>query len=65
MLLRYTLAGAAKAVVRREHRERGEHKRRADGTTTMMLMGHTWANTARAYGPVKEQEGVHGIGTAG
>ena len=40
--------------------------RRADGTTTtMMLMGHTWANTARAYGPAKEQEGVHGIGTAG
>jgi hypothetical protein len=40
--------------------------RRADGTTaTMMLMEHTRANTARAHGPAKDQEGVHGVGTAG
>jgi hypothetical protein len=39
--------------------------RRADGTTTMMFMGHTWANTAQAHGPAKEQKDVHGIGTAG
>ena len=39
--------------------------RRANGTTmTMMLMGHMWGNTARARGPAKEQEYVHGVGTA-
>ncbi len=27
--------------------------------------GHTWASTARARGPSKEQEGVHVVGTAG
>jgi hypothetical protein len=31
----------------------------------MMLMGHTWASTARAHGSAKEQGGVHGVGTAG
>ncbi len=34
LLLRYTLAGAAQAVVRREHRERGEHKRQSGGRCT-------------------------------
>ena len=29
-------------------------------TATMMLTGHTRASTARACGPTKEQEGVHG-----
>ena len=75
MLLRYTLAGAAQAVVRREHRERGEHKRwsdgrsmrsrRADGMRTMMLMGYTWVNKARPMARLVKQEGIHGIGTAG
>ena len=40
--------------------------RRADGTTTtMMMMGRTWASTARARGPAKEHEGVYGVGEAG
>ena len=40
--------------------------RRADGmTTTMMLTGYTWASTAQARGPAKEQEGVHGVGAVG
>ena len=39
---------------------------RADGTTTtMMLTGHTRTITARAHGPAKKQESVHGVGTAG
>ena len=76
VLLRYTLAGAAQAVVRREHRERGERKRWSDGRCargartgprrpTMMLMGYTWADTARPMARLVEQEDVHGIGTAG
>ena len=40
--------------------------RRADWTTTtIVLTGHTRENTARAHGPAKEQEGVHGGGTLG
>ena len=40
--------------------------RRADGTMTMTLMGHTWADTARAHvARLVEQEDVHGIGTTG
>ena len=31
----------------------------------MMLTGHTRTITARAHGPAKKQESVHGVGTAG